>query len=106
MPQPIQVGAPATIAFSFRDRAEDGSIVGPIDLTNAAFHPLEVVLRKPDGSQVIVAEDDLTITDPPNGAVEWRAEADEIDQAGIWKAQAWAGPWPSKPVTFTVDRNL
>jgi hypothetical protein len=99
----IQLGAPATIAFSFRLYDERGHDLGPLNLSNPDYAVLELRLRRPGSGGTIVVEDaSIIVTDAGLGLAEWTAAIGQLDTAGAWKAQAWAGPWPSRIVGFTV----
>lgn len=98
----IQQGNPATFEFSFRRYNDDGEDIGAINLGEAEFQPIEITLRKPGGELVVIANADITQTDPANGLAEWTAPVDTLDTAGTWKAQARAGEWRSRVIAFPV----
>ena len=103
----IQVGSPARLVFEFRRWDENGEDLGPLDLNQAEYDPLRVVLRKPQSRVLMVIEEaEMTITDALGGIADWEAAAGEIDESGTWKAQAWAGEWPSRLRAFVVLPNL
>lgn len=102
----IQVNAPATFIFNFRNLTEAGADIGPLNLALAEHLPIVVKLKKPDAALLTIEQPDITITDAAGGAVEWQAPADTINVSGRWRAQAFAGAWPSRIVAFIVHKNL
>jgi len=103
---PIQLGAPVDINLEFRDVAESGRDLGPLNLTLPEMDPLQLILRRPDGTLIVVPDADIQLVDGPNGLARWSAEEGEIDAAGVWSAQGWAGPWPSLVARFVVKANI
>jgi hypothetical protein len=99
----IQQNSPATLRFNLRHYDESGTDLGPIDLTDAEHDPVQVVLRKPGGDLIVIEEAEVDVIDEAGGVIEWTADGDTFDKVGTWKAQAWAGEWPSRVVGFAVN---
>lgn len=97
----IHVGDVGTV---FRATIRDDA--GIVDL--GAASSLKFVFRKPSG--VVVEKDAQVTTSGADGQMEYIAEADLLDQEGVWRLQGvvatGAGEWHSEQEAFRVYPNL
>lgn len=89
--------------FEFQVKDQDGAVV---DISTATTH--EVTYKKPDGTTVTK---ECTITDGPNGVMQYLVETDFLDPVGDWRCQGHVvfpsgGTWKSDIRSFRVHENL
>ena len=96
----IHLNSRLRVLLPFVDVLEDGTET-PIDLSAVAERSVRII--KPDGSEL--SSPTLTITNPAEGEAHWDAEANVLDQRGVWRAQGIADGYRSAPVSWKVEGN-
>lgn len=85
---------------------DSNCVASALDISAATT--LEIRLKKPDGS--VLTKNASFVTDGSDGKINYTTIAGDLDQAGVWKVEAYVviagNSWTSSYGKFKVQSNL